>query len=84
MPGHAARHGPNQALISKGLRLLAAHRFDVPFKSEPSPDFKGIKTRRSGFSFVGFGGSEPSPDFKGIKTGTSGLSSARRQVRTKP
>ncbi|WP_409626653.1 hypothetical protein [Tepidimonas sp.] len=36
--------------------------------SEPSPDFKGIKTSsRRTYASVSFA-SEPSPDFKGIKT----------------
>ncbi|WP_409626716.1 hypothetical protein, partial [Tepidimonas sp.] len=37
---------PNQALISKGLRLQRDVRLGFPASSEPSPDFKGIKTVR--------------------------------------
>ncbi|WP_409626575.1 hypothetical protein [Tepidimonas sp.] len=36
--------------------------------SEPSPDFKGIKTSPPGAEVYRCMGSEPSPDFKGIKT----------------
>ncbi|WP_409626519.1 hypothetical protein [Tepidimonas sp.] len=36
--------GPNQALISKGLRLHHAAVRALVLLSEPSPDFKGIKT----------------------------------------
>ncbi|WP_409626641.1 hypothetical protein, partial [Tepidimonas sp.] len=35
---------PNQALISKGLRQVLAVLRESIKKSEPSPDFKGIKT----------------------------------------
>ncbi|WP_409626569.1 hypothetical protein [Tepidimonas sp.] len=37
--------------------------------SEPSPDFKGIKTRPLAWDVATANLSEPSPDFKGIKTG---------------
>ncbi|WP_409626611.1 hypothetical protein [Tepidimonas sp.] len=39
--------GPNQALISKGLRPPGLGRYPVALQSEPSPDFKGIKTDRT-------------------------------------
>ncbi|WP_409626817.1 hypothetical protein [Tepidimonas sp.] len=41
--------------------------FASSLMSEPSPDFKGIKTRQFRRPF-GRCRSEPSPDFKGIKT----------------
>ncbi|WP_409626607.1 hypothetical protein [Tepidimonas sp.] len=37
-------------------------------RSEPSPDFKGIKTVLQRLNAAADDGSEPSPDFKGIKT----------------
>ncbi|WP_409626613.1 hypothetical protein [Tepidimonas sp.] len=36
--------GPNQALISKGLRRVNFDALLGDAESEPSPDFKGIKT----------------------------------------
>ncbi|WP_409626531.1 hypothetical protein [Tepidimonas sp.] len=58
---------PNQALISKGLRHCATLDVTIATLSEPSPDFKGIKTITLERDLA-FGVSEPSPDFKGIKT----------------
>ncbi|WP_409626649.1 hypothetical protein [Tepidimonas sp.] len=68
---------PNQALISKGLRQGRFYPFPYFGPSEPSPDFKGIKTKRSSAYLTSCWWSEPSPDFKGIKTTrhTGGLDS---------
>ncbi|WP_409626617.1 hypothetical protein, partial [Tepidimonas sp.] len=59
---------PNQALISKGLRPASGPFFSTKRESEPSPDFKGIKTSLAQSHTVIESPSEPSPDFKGIKT----------------
>ncbi|WP_409626577.1 hypothetical protein, partial [Tepidimonas sp.] len=44
-PGCGTWFRPNQALISKGLRLRWSQVRSGTRRSEPSPDFKGIKTR---------------------------------------
>ncbi|WP_409626536.1 hypothetical protein [Tepidimonas sp.] len=52
--------------------------------SEPSPDFKGIKTLPRIRVYLPVDASEPSPDFKGIKTWGLRPNNFIFLVRTKP
>ncbi|WP_409626534.1 hypothetical protein [Tepidimonas sp.] len=75
---------PNQALISKGLRLCALGFLNPEGRSEPSPDFKGIKTSRIVLYCAAVRGPNQALISKGLRRVTLGVTIATLRVRTKP